>query len=234
MECMNLTGTIVNSLAIILGSIIGYTTKRFVSEETGKTIIQSISLAVILIGLRSAFKSAPDDLLLIIICLAIGTITGELLQIQSRLEQFGYFLEKKFSKKEGSIAKAFITASLVYCVGSMAIVGAMESGLSGNHQTLYAKALLDGITSIVFASSLGIGVIFSSIAVFIYQGSITIGVSFLKPYLVENIINQMTSIGGLLILAIGLNLLLDKKINVGNMLPAIFMPLFYYILQGFL
>ncbi|MCP3925488.1 MAG: DUF554 domain-containing protein [Desulfobacterales bacterium] len=224
-----MTGTIVNTIAIIVGSLLGFFSRKFVSEKSGKTIIQSISLAVILIGLKSAFKAPGDDLLLIIICLALGTVIGEILQIQGFLEKTGLHLEKKFSKSEGSIAKAFITASLVYCVGSMGIVGSMESGLSGNHQTLYAKALLDGISAIVFASSLGIGVIFSSIAVFLYQGTLTITVSFMKPYLVESVINQMTATGGLLIVAIGLNLLIDKEINVGNMLPAIFLPLVYYI-----
>jgi uncharacterized membrane protein YqgA involved in biofilm formation len=125
----------------------------------------------------------------------------------------------------------FVTASLVYCVGAMAIVGSLESGLSGNHQTLFAKSLLDGIGSILFASTLGVGVLFSAVSVFIYQGAITLAASILKQFLIPGVVVQMSAVGGLLIMGIGFNLLEIKKLKIANMLPAIFIPLIYQILK---
>ena len=140
-------------------------------------------------------------------------------------------LKQDLQKPGDGISKGFVVTSLIFCVGSMAIVGSLESGLTGNHQTLFAKSALDGISSIIFTSSLGIGVIFSSISVFIYQGLITASASLMKPFLITPVINQMSAVGGLLIIAIGFNLLEIQKIKVGNMLPAIFIPLIYYILK---
>jgi len=120
----------------------------------------------------------------------------------------------------------------VFCVGAMAIVGALESGLAGNHQTLFAKSLLDGVTSIIFASTLGIGVIFSSLSVLVYQGAITLAAGYLKPFLTAEVVAQMTAVGGLLIVAIGLNILDIKKLRIGNMLPGLFVPLFYDVLRA--
>ena len=223
-------GTIVNTLAIIVGSLLGIVFRGGIPKKYQITIMQAISLAVILIGLKMAFKT--DAILLVIFSLVIGSILGEFLKIEDRLESLGKQLENRFSKVgNGGIAKGFVVASLVYCVGSMAIVGSMESGLTGNHQTLFAKSALDGLSSIIFASIFGIGVLFSSISVFVYQGFITLTASLMKPFLVPPVINQMSGVGGLLIMAIGFNLLEIQKIKVGNMLPAIFMPLVYYMLK---
>ena len=223
-------GTIVNILDIIVGRRLGVVFRGGIPKKYQVTIMQAISLAVILIGLKMAFKT--DAILLVIFSLVIGSIFGEFLKIENRLESLGKQLENRFSKAgNGGIAKGFVVASLVYCVGSMAIVGSMESGLTGNHQTLFAKSALDGLSSIIFASIFGIGVLFSSISVFVYQGFITLTASLMKPFLVPPVINQMSGVGGLLIMAIGFNLLEIQKIKVGNMLPAIFMPLIYYMLK---
>ena len=223
-------GTIVNTLAIIVGSLLGIVFRGGIPKKYQVTIMQAISLAVILIGLKMAFKT--DAILLVIFSLVIGSLFGEFLRIEERLENLGKKLENRFSKDANSgIAKGFVVASLVFCVGSMAIVGSMESGLTGNHQTLFAKSALDGLTSIIFASTLGIGVLFSSISVFVYQGFITMTASLMKPFLIPPVINQMSGVGGLLIMAIGINLLEIKIIKVGNMLPAIFIPLIYYMLK---
>ena len=222
-------GTIVNTAAIIAGSLIGLLFKGGIPEKYGKTIMHAIGLAVILIGLKTALKT--DDILIIIISLAIGSVMGELLRIEDRLEQLGKGLGRLLPGDNDGVAKGFVTASLVYCVGAMAIVGALESGLSGNHQTLFAKSLLDGIGSILFASTLGIGVLFSALSVFFYQGAITMAASTLKPFLTPGVVAQMSAVGGLLILAIGINLLEIKKLKIGNMLPAIFIPLIYQLLK---
>jgi uncharacterized membrane protein YqgA involved in biofilm formation len=148
------------------------------------------------------------------------------------LENLGKFFEKRFSKAGNGLAKGFVVTTLIFCVGSMAIVGSLESGLTGNHQTLFAKSALDGLSSIIFASSFGIGVLFSSVSVFLYQGFITLTATLIKPFLVGEVINQMSAVGGLLIIAIGFNLLEIQKIKVGNMLPAIFIPLVYYMIKN--
>ena len=222
-------GTIVNTLAIIAGSLTGLFFKGGIPEKYSKTIMHAIGLAVILIGLKTALKT--DDILIIIISLAFGSVIGEMLRIEDRLEGFGKWLGRLVSGDNEGVAKGFVAASLIYCVGAMAIVGSLESGLSGNHQTLFAKSLLDGIGSILFASTLGIGVLFSAVSVFLYQGAITLAASTLKHFLTPVVVAQMSAIGGLLIMAIGLNLLEIKKLKIGNMLPAIFIPLIYQMLK---
>ncbi|AOT69972.1 hypothetical protein Gferi_10475 [Geosporobacter ferrireducens] len=222
-------GTIVNALAVIGGSLVGLLFRGGIPDKYNETVMKGIGLAVVLIGIMGGLKT--QDLVLVIFSLAIGSILGEMLRIEDNLEKLGNWLENKMGGKEGGIAKGFVAASLLFCVGSMAIVGSLESGLTGNHQTLYAKSVLDGIASIVFTSTLGIGVIFSSVALFLYQGFITLTAEYMKDFLTEDVIREMSAIGGLLILAIGFNILEFKRIKVGNMLPAIFVPLVYYILK---
>ena len=224
-------GTIVNSMSIIAGSLIGLLFRGGISEKYNRTMMHAIGLAVVLIGVKTALKT--DALLIVILSLAIGGILGELLRIEDRLEQLGNWIGNRLSKDSKGISQGFVSASLLYCVGAMAIVGSMESGLSGDHQTLYAKSILDGISSILFASTLGIGVIFSAASVFVYQGLITLAASFLGQFLVPDVVSQMSAIGGLLIFAIGIGLLEIKKIKVGNILPAIFIPLIYQALKHF-
>jgi len=225
-------GTIVNTLAIIAGSLIGLIFRGGIPEKYSQTLMHAIGLAVILIGLKGALQT--DALLVVIISLAIGSVIGEYLKIEDRLEWLGKQIGQRMSKKEDGIAEGFVTTTLLFCVGAMAIVGSLESGLSGNHQTLYAKAILDGIASIVFASSLGIGVLFSAISVFLYQGLITLTATYIKPFLTPDVVSQMSAAGGLLIMAIGIGLLEIKKLRIGNMLPAIFIPLIYDMLKNML
>jgi len=226
-------GTIVNSIAIIAGSLIGLLFSRGIPDRYKEIIMNGVGLSVMLIGVKSALKS--DDLLVVIFSMVIGAALGEWIRIEDRLEALGRFLEKKVSSKSGdsgSFARGFVTASLVFCVGSMAIVGSLESGLTGNHQTLFAKSVLDGVTSVIFASAMGLGVMFSSAAVFLYQGLITITAVFMKNFLVAETISQMTSVGGLLILTIGMNMLKITSIRVGNLIPAIFLPLIYFAVMS--
>ncbi len=222
-------GTIVNCVAIICGSLVGMLFKNGVPEKYNQTVMQAMGLAVVLVGIKSAIGC--DDLLIIIISLAIGSVLGEFIGIESYLERVGNFLESKFSNNSKGFSVGFVTASLMYCVGSMAIVGSLESGLAGNHETLFAKACIDGIVGIILTTSLGIGVMFAAVPVLIYQGGITLMAGVLKPLLVPAVVSQMSGTGGLLILALGLNMLREKKIKVGNMLPAIFIPLVYYLIR---
>ena len=221
-------GTLVNTTAIMVGGTVGLLLKKGIQERYKTTVMQAIGLSVILVGVQSALKAT--DLLGVIICMSVGSLLGEALDIEKRIEKLGVWAEKRLDRSgNGGFSKGFVTASLIFCVGSMAIVGSLESGLAGNHATLFAKSLLDGITSIVFASTFGSGVILSAIPVLIYQGTITVGAFLLKPFLTANVIAQMSGVGGLLIAAIGCNILQLTHMKIGNMLPAIFMPIFYFL-----
>ncbi|MBU3112457.1 DUF554 domain-containing protein [Clostridium lacusfryxellense] len=222
-------GTVVNSLSILLGGLIGSVFKNKISDKYNETIMKALGLCVIVIGLKSALL--VNNILLLIICVTLGTLIGEVINIEKGIENVGAWLESKISSKNG-IANGFVTASLVFCVGAMSIMGSLESGLSRNYSILYAKSLLDGIFAIIFSSSLGIGVCFSAISVFIYQGIITLTASLMKQFLITSVVNEMSAVGGLLIVAIGANMLDIKRIKVGNMLPAIFIPLIYYIFKS--
>lgn len=225
-----MVGTVVNTLAIVAGSLLGISLRRGISDAYKETVIAAIGLAVMLIGLKSALQT--DDLLLVIISLALGAVIGEMLKIEVRLEALGRLIGSQMGRAGEGVAQGFVTASLVFCVGAMAIIGSLESGLTGNHQTLFAKSLLDGVTSVIFASTLGIGVIFSSVSVLIYQGAITLAATYLKPFLTAGVVAQMSAVGGLLIVAIGLNILDIKKLRIGNMLPGLFIPLIYDMLRS--
>jgi uncharacterized membrane protein YqgA involved in biofilm formation len=200
---------------------------------------------VVVIGLSMALKGLSlerpggvqgEMLLLMIFSLVVGGMIGEAIDIEDKLERFGKWIQKNLVKNNhGSrFSEGFVMASLVYCVGSMAIIGAIEDGLQNNPNTLYAKSMLDGISAIVFASELGVGVSLSALPIFIYQGAITLLASYLKPVLTDWVITSMSSVGGVLIMGIGISMLDIKKIKVGNLLPSIFIPLIYGIMVKFL
>lgn len=228
-------GTIVNSLAIIGGCLIGLIVKGRLTEKISKTIMNGLALCVLYIGISGALKG--QDTLQIIICIAIGALIGEIIDIDNKLSNLGEFIEKKINSKRKdatkekiSIAEGFVTSSLLFCVGAMAVVGSLQSGLQGNNSTLFAKSILDGVSSIIFASSLGIGVMLSSIAIFIYQGSIALLAGGLSTVLTDSVIANMSAVGSLLIMGLGFNMLGVSKIKVANLLPAIFLPIVYGLL----
>jgi uncharacterized membrane protein YqgA involved in biofilm formation len=219
-------GTIVNAVAIFLGCSVGLILKSKFPEKIEKIIMQALGLASLLIGMQMAIKA--DNILLVIFSLVIGGVIGEIIDIEAGLERFGERIKRKFKSNNTSerFVEGFLTASLLYCVGSMAIMGAIKEGLSGNPDILYAKSLLDGVTSIAFTAAMGIGVLFSAIPVFLYQGGITLLARTIKDFLSPEIINEMTAVGGILIWGIGFGLLGIKKIKVGNLLPAILVAAF--------
>ncbi len=223
-------GTTVNAIAIVIGSLAGLAVKGGLSQRYQRILMQAVGLSVVLVGIKSAMSS--DSLLFIIGCMVVGGLVGEGLQIERRLEWLGRFLEMRFGNTKGTLAKGFIAATLLFCVGSMAIVGSLESGISGNHETLFAKSILDGVTSLVLSSTLGVGVLFSSVSVFLYQGLITVMATLISPLLSDAVISHISAVGGLLILGIGITLLEIKTIKVGNLLPAVFMPLVYAVVMS--
>lgn len=223
-------GVTVNAIAIIIGSILGSLAGKKLPASMSNTIMQGMSLAICLIGLQMAI--ATNNVLIVILSLVIGGMLGEALDIEGKFNRLGKRIENYFSaplssrqgtgQGTGTIARAFVTASLVYCVGAMAIVGPLESSLNHNHSVLYAKSMLDGISAIVFASTLGPGVALSSAAVFVYQGTIALLGTWAQPLLAEPLLKELSAAGGLLILGIGLNLLRVTSIKIGNLLPAVF------------
>lgn len=223
-------GTVVNSAVIVIGAILGIFLRKGIPEKSKNTIMQGIGLAVVLVGIKMAIKA--DNELLVIISLALGALIGEILRIDYYLNQFAMKLQKIVGASEGNFVKGFVSASLIYCVGAMAIMGSIEGGLTGTYKILYIKSSLDFITSIVLASTLGIGVAFSAIPVFIYQGSITLLASGVKDILTDTVALYMTATGGLLIVGIGINILGIKEINVANLLPAIFVAIGVAILAA--
>lgn len=236
-----LRGTIVNALAVLAGSAVGLSLKwllgRFstrlphnstaLGERLQTIVMQGLALCTLYIGISGSLKG--QNTLIAILSIALGALIGELLDLDKAIHRFGDWIQEKMSRfaKDGtsSVSEGFVTASLLFCVGAMTIVGALDSGLTGNHATLYAKSMLDGISSIVFSVSLGFGVALSSVFVLVYQGSITLLASFLQPLLSDAVIAEMTCVGSLLIIAISLNMLKLTNIKVMNLLPAIFLPI---------
>ena len=220
-------GTIVNSLAVIVGGFIGIFFKNVFPQRLTDALLKASGLAVIALGIKLSLVG--EDLTLLIMSVIIGSGIGELLKIEERLDNLGSYVQSKLKNKDSNITLGFVTCTLLYCVGSMSILGAIQSGLTGNHEILFSKSLLDFIMSITMAVSMGFGVILSGISVLIYQGSITLLAQFMQTLLSDAVVTEMTAIGGVLIMAIGLNFLEIKRIKVGNMLPAIFLPIIYFL-----
>ncbi len=218
-------GTIVNTAAVLFGTLLGLLLKKGLPERFQDVIMKGLALCVLLIGISGALKG--ENTLIAILSIALGSIIGELIDLDRRLNRLGQFLEARFSKSGGqqTVARAFVTSSLLFCVGAMAIVGSLQSGLTGDHEMIYTKSMLDGISSVIFASSLGYGVLFSAAAVFVYQGAIVLLAQWVAPLLSETVIAEMTCTGSLLIIALGLNMLGVTRIKVANYLPALFIPI---------
>ena len=223
-------GTIVNVAAIIVGSLLGLLVKGNIPKKVGDTVIQGLGLCVLLIGITGAIK--VNNLMLVIISMLIGAAIGETIDIDKLLNKLGEKAESKFKGKGGCVSEGFVTSSLLFCVGAMAIVGALDSGLRGDYKILFAKSILDFVFSVITASTLGIGVMLSAISVFIYQGTITLLAVVLKGFLIQSVITDMTAVGSLLIIGISLNILGATKIKVANFLPAMFIPVIYQVITA--
>ena len=222
-------GTVVNTAAIIIGGAAGLIFRKGIPKRINNTMLNAMGLAVLLIGFKGALQA--DDPIVVIICLAAGTVIGELCGIEERLQNLGNRIEKLMAASGQGVAKGFVNGSLLYCVGAMAIVGSLESGLAGNNQILFAKSIIDGVASLIFASTMGVGILLSSVSVFIYQGTITLGASFVESLLVPEVVTNMSSVGGLLIVGLGFNMMDIKQIPVANMLPAVFIPIVYHMVK---
>ncbi|OMF86856.1 DUF554 domain-containing protein [Paenibacillus sp. FSL R7-0337] len=229
---MVLLGAIVNGIAIIAGTLLGKLLER-IPESMKNTVMQAIGLALMLLGVQMGLKSG--NFLIVILSLVIGAVAGEWINIEGKFTRAGDWLERRVGAGgQGSISLGFVTASLVFVVGAMAILGALDSGIKGNHEILYAKSIMDGFIAIILTSTLGIGVMFSAIPVVMYQGAIALlatQITRFVPYaLLNDCIAEMTATGGVMIIGIGLNLLGITKIKVANLLPGILMAVLLVVL----
>lgn len=232
-------GTIVNTIAVIIGALIGILLKRGLPEKMADTLMKGLGLCTLFLGISGSLKG--QDSMVLIISMVAGTLIGEGVDLEDKVNRLGQWVEKKFggkdkgevsSRKKVSIAEGFVTASLLFCVGAMTIVGSLQSGLLGNHEMLFNKSMLDFVAAIIFASSLGIGVAFASAFVFVYQGAITILAQWIAPFLNDTVINEMTCVGSVIIIGLALNMLGITKLRVMNYVPAIFIPIALVPLMG--
>jgi len=212
-------GTLANTGAIIAGSLLGLTLGKRLPERFKTIVMQTIGLAVILMGLQMAFVA--KDILIVTGCLLAGALTGEGLKIEQRVESLGQWLKSRFRSSSSTFVQGFVFTSLLYVTGAMAIVGSIQDGTIGDARTLYFKSLLDGISAIAFSATLGIGVLFSALSVLIFQGSITLLSSSLLFLQEPRIIAAVTATGGVIILGIGTNILEMTRIRIGNFIPAL-------------
>ena len=218
-------GTSVNVATVLLGGTIGLLIKKGLSDKMSDALMKGLALCTLTIGISGALKG--QDTLKLILSMVAGTLIGEALDLDGKVHRLGDWVEKRFSKGTGktSIAEGFVTASLLFCVGAMTIVGSLQSGLTGDHTMLFTKSLLDFVSSMIFASSLGVGVLFSAAFVLAFQGSITLLAGVVSPFLGELAIAEMTCVGSVLIIGLGLNMLGLTKLKIMNHLPAIFLPI---------
>lgn len=235
---MPLTGTLINTALIALGTAVGLLVKKILPERLKETLMQAISLVVMFIGIcgavAAALRAGEDGVLdtnytlIMILAMVIGTVIGELLNIEGHLDSLGKRAQKRFAAGgKSTFAEGMVTATLLFCIGAMAVVGALDNGIRGSYDVLLAKSIIDGVTSAVLASTLGVGVLFSAFFVFLYQGAISLlGVS-IEPLLSDAVVSQMSLVGSILIFAVGLKMMGNTKLKIGNFLPAVFMPMLF-------
>ncbi len=227
---MILSGVVANSVAVGFGSLIGVLFRGRFNNKIIETVMNGMGLCVLYIGISGSLEG--ENILVTIASIAIGGIIGEVVDIDERLKRYGVAIERRFIKakdKKESIAEGFLNSTMVICVGAMAIVGALQSGLVGNHETLYAKAIIDLFVVFAMSATMGIGVFFSAFAILFYEGAIVLFAGSISPFLSEIVIDEVTCVGSLVIIAIGLNLLKITKIKVANFSLAPLIPIIVYM-----
>jgi uncharacterized membrane protein YqgA involved in biofilm formation len=212
-------GTYVNVVAVIIGSSIGVLLHQQFPEKLKKIVFQAVGLVVLFLGISMALKT--DNFVIIIFSLVIGAIIGEWIDLDTHVDRFGNLLKARFKSEDDRFSEGLVTAFLIFCIGAMTIIGAIEDGLNNDPSILYAKALLDGGVSIALASTFGIGVLFSVIPLFIFQGGITVVAASSEAFFTDTLINELSAVGGIVLMVLGIQLLEIKEIKVINLLPAL-------------
>lgn len=238
---MPISGTLINCALIAAGTLLGLAAKKLLPEHVKDTLMHAVALIVLFIGIGGAVSASltltdgvfgTKDTLVMILSMALGAACGEAIDIEKHLDALGAWCQRRFASGEHStFASGMVTATLLFCVGAMAVVGALDNGIRGNTDVLVAKSIIDGISSMVLASTLGIGVLFSAAGVLVYQGAISLLGVYIEPFLTDAVISQMSFVGSILIFAIGMKMLSAAKIKVGNLLPAVFMPILFDLIS---
>ena len=225
-------GVWANGLAVALGGLLGCLLKGGLKEKYRVTVNHALALAVICIGMGGALKT--ENTLLVIVSLVLGSLAGEALALEARLDALGQFAQRKLGRGDSSFAAGFVNMALLVCVGAMAVVGSLEAGLQNKPDTLLAKARIDGVAAIIFASTFGMGVCFAAIPLTLYQGGIALLAGVLAPLLTDGLVRELSATGSVLIIGIGLNILgvTKERIRVGNMLPAVLVPCLWTAVSG--
>ena len=220
------SGAVVNFFLVIIGSLLGLLFKKGIPERIQQTLMTGMAFCVLYIGITGLFE-AQANILVMIVCMALGSIIGEVIDLDKRVNNLGLRIENSFKKKDSNtkIAEGFVAATLLFCVGAMTIVGSIDSGINGDNTSLYSKSVIDGIAAVALTSSMGIGVIFAAASTLVIEGGLTLLAGVISPILSDYIIAQMSVIGSLLIIALALNMLRLTKIKVMNFVPAILLPL---------
>lgn len=213
-------GSVVNAAAIVAGTAVGLLLRKGIQERYQQTVLAGVAMSVGLIGVTMALKT--QNILLVIVSMVLGGLVGEFLDIDARLEKMGAWLTQRLGAQYGNVGQGFVTASLVFCIGAMAVVGSIQDGMTNDAATLYAKATLDGIASAVFASSMGAGVALSAVPVLLYQGGISLAAAAFGATLPTAAVTEMSAVGGLLIVGISMRMLNLGDIRIANLLPAVF------------
>lgn len=223
-------GPVVNAIAVVICSLAGTFLVKRIPERIEEIIRKAIGLSIIFIGIKGAFDN--EKILLLIMSMVFGAIIGELIDIDKWMNKLGKWAESKLVKNneggaKNDFAKGFVSATILFCTGSMAVIGSMQSGLQGNHQILFTKSVMDGSLSLVFGAAFGIGAAFSAIPLLLYQGGIALASALIRDFLNPEVIREMSAVGSLIISAIGFNFLSVKEIKVANLIPAMFVPWVY-------
>jgi uncharacterized membrane protein YqgA involved in biofilm formation len=222
--------TLINALAIVLGSILGLLLKKGLNKKYETAVFSAAGVVTLVIGMQMAFKST--HMLAFALALIIGGLVGTLLNVEGGILSLGEVLKRRFAKADdSSFAYGFLSASVLYCAGAMAIVGSFKAGTEGEYGILLTKSALDGFMSIIFASAMGIGVAFSALSVLVYQGILTIASVWIAPYVSPLMLAEVTGIGGALVIMIGINLLELKKLKTGDFLPALAVTVLFVLLM---
>lgn len=224
-------GTLINTAAVVLGALLGMLLKKGIKPRFREILMSALGVSTIFIGASGTlggFKTEENATMLLIFSLVLGALAGEALKIEDRLDALGEWIKRKTRREnDNTFVEGFVTSSLVICVGAMAVVGALKDGLTGDYSTLTAKAVLDLVIVMVFASTLGVGVLFSAVPLFLYQGALTLFAKLIEPLMSERLVANLSFVGSALIFCVGVNLAFGKKFKTGNLLPALLVPVIY-------
>ncbi len=220
-------GAVVNSVVVIITSILGIFVGKMIPESLSQKVMQGIGLVILTLGISGAIQG--KNTIVLILSMITGIAIGEGIDIDKRINHAVEKLNNRFNKSESDngIAQGFLAATMLFCIGSLAIIGSLESGINNDHSLLYTKSVIDGIAAFLLSSTFGVGVAFSTVPLFIYQGSMTLFAQYLAPLLSTAVVLEMSTVGSVLLIGMGLNLLEITDIKLMNFVPAIFLPILF-------